>query len=295
MVRPGMASVIAIAVDKHVGGRDSLVDATQLHHCIVASELSVPVYISLTLGYATPRTAPPQTFGKSCSHALTSTSLLRHSEDRCLEVRKEFGNCDALIDGLGQVHDGVQPPASGPALTSGGSQAQATQSLDKSTSTCSCANIRHSWRHLAQEKFSPDGQCDSVCTAVVSTETHCPGTAHYPTESDLLSVQFGRWFGYSMVFALARLSPKRQLRDDPSRLSLCTLRLTTNIETDPGHDATHTVLIYEGYINPHTIMSKMQLIISKRTESLVHERHAWRFWNCSARTNQTIISRMVSG
>ena len=48
MVRSGMASAIAIAIEKPFGGgRHSMGDATQLHHSIVATEL--PVRISLTM------------------------------------------------------------------------------------------------------------------------------------------------------------------------------------------------------------------------------------------------------
>ena len=50
--RTGMASAVAIAVEKPLGGgRHFLGDATQLHQSIIASSLPGTVYRSLTIGY----------------------------------------------------------------------------------------------------------------------------------------------------------------------------------------------------------------------------------------------------
>ena len=54
-MQTGMASAIAIAVEKPFGGsRDSMGDATRLHQSIIASGPPGTVYISLTIGFPSP-------------------------------------------------------------------------------------------------------------------------------------------------------------------------------------------------------------------------------------------------
>ena len=146
---------------------------------------------------------------------------------------QEFGNRGVFIDGLGHVHDGVQQIVD-----------EASQYLEKSTSTCSCTDDS---TDTTDQTFASRGvllfRRSSLLT--VSTiqfgqlwctlEMHCLPTADYPTESTLLSVHFGRWFGSTMVFALARLC----ITQTPSFVmmladfSLYTARFTTGIDTDP--------------------------------------------------------------
>ena len=145
-----------------------------------------------------------------------------------------------------QIHDGVQPLAAGPALTSCCSRAETTPSLEKSISRCSFSNdctdptvpqFAETWHHLVQDKVTPDGQYDS---SLDSCGVHWEHSAlQQPT------AQQSRLY----CVALTRLSLKRRLRDGPSRLSL--------FSRDPGHDVSHRVLIYGSYINFHAIASKM--------------------------------------
>ena len=170
-----------------------------------ATQLHLSIVMLLTISNSTPRTKHFPTIGAP-GHALTSIPLLKHSKDRGHGHEEHFGNRGAFID-----------------------------ELDRSWRSQHQKVLFPITGH-AHGKFTPDGQRCPL-------ETHCTA-AHYPTESVIHTVQSGRQCGFSMLFALTRLSPKRHLRNDPGRLSLCTLRLTTSIETDPGHDMLRTVFFF---------------------------------------------------
>ena len=74
------------------------------------------------------------------------------------------------------------------------------------------------------------------------------------------SVTSGRTLSRFTEVALC-LMPSRY---DPGRLSLNASGLTMGVQTDPGHDVSHTVPIYGEHTQPHAIASKIVTGLQKR-------------------------------